>query len=59
MEWIRFPGEFYDYFGKAWNVSNKAAEDCLSFNETHVLIKNGCLVKASSAGAKIVRKFSE
>jgi len=30
MEWIRFPGEFYDYFGKAWNVNDKVAEDCLA-----------------------------
>jgi len=40
-------------------VNDKAAEDCLSFNEAYVLVKNECLVKASSAGAKIVRKFSE
>jgi len=31
----------------------------LSFNGTYVLLKNECPVKASSAGAKIVRKFSE
>jgi len=40
-------------------VNDKAAEDCLSFNGTYVLPKNECPVKASPAGAKIVRKFSE
>jgi len=40
-------------------VNDKAAEDCLSFNGTYVLLKNECSVKASPAGAKIVRKFSE
>ena len=40
-------------------MNDKTAEDCLSFNVTYVLVKNVCHVKASSAGAKIVRKFSE
>ncbi len=40
-------------------MNDKAAEDCLSFNVAYVLVKNGCHVKASSASAKIVRKFSE